>query len=100
MAPALTGLLGVGATWPVQAFGVSSGVEEDTFVRLSFDAGESMFELAAGNRTRALPVNDSFDEGDASDEETAPIPLPPSVLMLGTAAAAMLGIHRKRVDLL
>jgi len=95
MAPALTGLLGVGATLPVQAFVVTSG-EEDMFVTTSRDVGDSMFELAGGS-TRSLLAND-VDDGEVSDEDTAPIPLPPSVLMLGTAAAAMFNIRRKCVD--
>lgn len=144
-APALAGLLGLGTVLPAQAFVVSSGVEEDTYVNSSFDVGEEMFELTAGSYTMSLLVNDFFDDGGASgfiitntsapevwkvtltesglDQltfttaggwfawsvagvvgtlssytaavEAAPIPLPPSVLMLGTAAAAMFSIRRR-----
>jgi len=143
--PALVGLLGASAA--AQAFVVSEGLEEDTFVVSSFSAGESPFELAAGSYTLSLLINDFFDDGGSSGfiitnteapevfkvtltesglaqsvfttvggwfawnvasvvgtltsytaavEETAPIPLPPSALMLGTAAAAMFSIRRRR----
>lgn len=146
VAPALAGLMGLGMALPAQAFVVSSGVEDSTFVTSSFDTGNSMFELAAGDYTMSLLVNDFFDDGGASGfiitntsapevwkvtltesgldqltfttvggwfawnvagvvgtltsytaaiDEVAPVPLPPSLLMLGTAAAAMFSIRRR-----
>lgn len=143
--PALAGFIGLGVVVPAQAFVVSSGVEDTTFVASNFDDGEEMFELTAGSYTMSLLVNDFFDDGGSSgfiitntsapetwkvtltesglDQlnfttaggwfawsvagvvgtltsytaaiEAAPIPLPPSVLMLGTAAAAMFSIRRR-----
>lgn len=143
--PALVGMLG--ASVAAQAFVVSQGVEDETFVASSFDEDEAPFELEAGSYTLSLLVNDFFGDGGASGfiitntevpeevfkvtltqsglaqslfttvggwfawnvagvvgtltsytaavEESAPVPLPPSVMMLGSAAAAMFSIRRR-----